>query len=352
MQKLIFFTFYHLIFSAYIHCQQIQYEISGTVNRLTKSKKITLEISGQKKTAIIQKDGSFLLKGMADKPQIVQIKTDSSYSTFFWLDKGVTRVKMAEEKRGKYLQLYINDLTGSEDSYLFYYKQVVSKVINNQSNRYTTQEQFDSIVKKYSAALIDSIFLTRPTSNVLPHLILFYKNNLGPVLAQEYYYRLSPDQQISKEGQSLGERLMQDFTLKPGTLFESFSMPDSKGNRIDLNDIQSKYILIDFWASWCGPCRANHPFIKEAFIRYKDKGLVIVSLSLDTEKGEWLKAIQKDGMSWVNISDLQGYDGIVVRNAKLSFVPFSVLLDENKTVIAINLTGQELLYQLDKLLNK
>lgn len=352
MQKLIFIIFYHLIFSAYIHSQQIQYEISGTVNRLTKSKTITLEIAGRGKTAIIQKDGSFVLKGKTNKPQIVQIKTDSSYSTFLWLDKGITRVKMAETKRGKYLDLYINDLTGSEDSYLFYYKQVVSKVINNLSNRYTTPEQFDSIVKKYSTALIDSVFLSRPTSNVLPHLIRFYKNYLGPVLAQEYYYRLSPDQQISKEGQSLGERLMQDFTLKPGTLFENFSIPDSKGDTIEFNDIQSRYILIDFWASWCGPCRANHPFIKEAFKRYKDKGLGIISISLDTEKKEWLKAIQKDEMLWTNISDLQGYDGIVVRNAKLSFVPFSILLDENRRVIAINLTGQELLYQLDKLLNK
>jgi thiol-disulfide isomerase/thioredoxin len=351
MHKLIFFFFYHLVVSD-LYSQQIQYEISGTVNRLTKSKLITLEIAGLKKTSIIRKDGSFLLKGKADKPQIVQIKTDSSYSTFLWLDKGITKVKLAEEKRGKYLDLYMNDLTGSEDSYLFYYKQVVSKVINNLSNRYTTQEQFDSIVKKYSAALIDSIFLKRPSSNVLPHLILFYKSYLEPVLAQEYYYRLSPDQQVSKDGQSLGKKLMQDFTLKPGTLFENFSMPDSKGNTIELNDIQSRYILIDFWASWCGPCRANHPFIKEAFKRYKDKGLGIISISLDTEKKEWLKAIQKDEMLWTNISDLQGYDGIVARKAKLSFVPFSVLLDENRKVIAINLKGQELLYQLDKLLNK
>ncbi|MBY0477370.1 MAG: AhpC/TSA family protein [Chitinophagaceae bacterium] len=351
MLKLIFFVVNLLHFSA-LYSQHIQYEINGTVDRLTKSKKITLEIEGQKKTAIIQKDGSFLLKGKTDKPKEVQIKTDSSYSAFIWLDKGVTTVKMAEEKRGKYLQLFIKDLTGSEDSYLYYYRQVVSIAINNLSNRNTTREQFDSIVKKYSSALIDSIFLTRPTSNVLPHLISFYKSRLGPVLAQEYYYRLSPEQQVSIDGQSLGERLMQDFTLQPGTLFENFSMPDSKGKTIDLYTIQSKYILIDFWASWCGPCRVNHPTIKEAFVRYKDKGLAIISLSLDTEKEEWLKAIQKDGMPWINVSDLQGYDGIVAQKTKLSFVPFSVLLDENRKVIAINLKGEELLYELDKLFNK
>ena len=259
---------------------------------------------------------------------------------------------MAEEKRGKYLHLYIKDLVGPEDTYLFYYRQVVSIQINNLSNRNTTHEQFDSIVKKYSTALIDSIFLTRPTSNVLPHLILFYKKSLGSVLAQEYYYRLSPEQQVSIDGQSLGETLMQDFTLQQGTLFENFSMPDSKGNTIDLYSIQSEYILIDFWASWCGPCRANHPSIKEAFVRYKDKGLAIISLSLDTEKEEWLKAIQKDGMLWLNVSDLQGYDGVVAQKTKLSFVPFSVLLDENRKVIAINLRGEELLYKLDKLFNK
>ena len=101
-------------------------------------------------------------------------------------------------------------------------------------------------------------------------------------------------------------------------------------------------MLIDFWASWCGPCRANHPFLRETYLKNKATGFEIISVSMDDDKRKWLQAIKEDKLTWYNVSDLQGRNNALAIKYKISGIPFSVLLDENRKIILVNPTPGQL----------
>ena len=100
--------------------------------------------------------------------------------------------------------------------------------------------------------------------------------------------------------------------------------------------------MLDFWASWCGPCRAETPNVRRVYEKYKGAGLEIISVSLDTKKENWLQAIEKDQMNWIHTSDLKGWNNAVAKRYGISSVPSILLLDENNRIIARNLRGEAL----------
>lgn len=118
-----------------------------------------------------------------------------------------------------------------------------------------------------------------------------------------------------------------------------------------LTDLRGKYVLIDFWASWCGPCRMENPNVVRVYNQYKDKGFDIFSVSLDQDKGRWTKAIEADGLIWENhVSDLQGWQSDVVRQYNFNGIPHTVLIDPEGKIVATNLRGPSLEKKLKELL--
>ncbi|HAK10792.1 MAG TPA: alkyl hydroperoxide reductase, partial [Chitinophagaceae bacterium] len=128
------------------------------------------------------------------------------------------------------------------------------------------------------------------------------------------------------------------------------SMPDITGNTFNLSSLRGKYVLIDFWASWCKPCREENPNVVAAYNQFKDKNFTILGVSLDSDKGSWVKAIQKDGLTWTHISDLKMWETSVVNTYQFEGIPFNVLIDPQGKVIATNLRGPALTQQLSQLL--
>jgi thiol-disulfide isomerase/thioredoxin len=194
----------------------------------------------------------------------------------------------------------------------------------------------DSLWRDNSVWEIDSIFKTRPDSKVLPWLISFYSPALGINFMQELYYRLNTEQQQSESGKDLLKELKKLQLLKPGNIFEDFTMKDDRGKKFKFSSLKSKYVLINFWASWCGPCRGKHPFLREAYLKTKQAGLEIVSISLDDDKQKWLEVIKKDNLTWINVSDLKGISNAIAVKYNITGIPFSVLLDENRKVILVD----------------
>lgn len=122
----------------------------------------------------------------------------------------------------------------------------------------------------------------------------------------------------------------------------AINLPDTKGNNISLASFKGKYVLVDFWASWCGPCRKENPNLVAAYNKFSNKNFTILGVSLDDNKTEWEKAIAKDGLPWQHISDLKGWESPIASTYQFNSIPFNVLVDPNGKIIASGLRGIEL----------
>lgn len=129
-----------------------------------------------------------------------------------------------------------------------------------------------------------------------------------------------------------------------------FVLPDVKGKMVRLSSFRGKYVLLDFWASWCGPCRQESPNVVRAYNTYKGENFDILSVSLDDDKDKWLHAIEKDGLTWTHVSDLKAWQSSVVQLYQVEGIPATFLLDPNGIVLARDLRGSALDAKLEELL--
>lgn len=139
------------------------------------------------------------------------------------------------------------------------------------------------------------------------------------------------------------ERLINTLVGKQAPFF---SQPDTNNSKITLQNFRGKYVLIDFWASWCVPCREENPLLRKAYEMFKDSGFVIISVSLDSDKTQWLTAVKKDEICWVNVSDLKGWDNAAAREYQVDAIPANFLLDPHGMIIEKNLRGEMLISKL------
>lgn len=134
-----------------------------------------------------------------------------------------------------------------------------------------------------------------------------------------------------------------------GKHFVGFESNDPNGNRLSINSMNGKYMLIDFWASWCGPCRRENPHLVKIYNRYHQSGLEMIGVSLDKRSSRWTAAIEKDQLSWIQVSDLKGYVGEVPVMYNISAIPSNILIDPEGRIIAYNLFGKDLAQKLETL---
>ena len=176
--------------------------------------------------------------------------------------------------------------------------------------------------------------------------VLFFTDQLDVVQNMDLLEKLDKD--LTKEyGDNafvadLTKKISDSKILPQGNIAPDINMPAVDGTMIRLSSLKGKYVLVDFWASWCGPCRMNNPDLVKLYAKYHSKNFEIYGVSLDKTKDAWVKAIENDKLSWINVSDLKYWDSEVVHKYGISGIPFSVLLDPDGKVIAKGLRGAEL----------
>ena len=164
-------------------------------------------------------------------------------------------------------------------------------------------------------------------------------SEIEPVLAS-----LSEDVRSLTTAKELAARIAAEQTIQIGNIAPDFTQPDADGNPVSLSDYRGRYVLVDFWASWCAPCRAENPNLVKAYETYKNKGLEVLGVSLDSKSGRdaWLKAIETDGLPWVQVSDLNGWSNAVAVQYGVRAVPQNYLIDPDGKIVASNLRAERL----------
>jgi peroxiredoxin len=142
--------------------------------------------------------------------------------------------------------------------------------------------------------------------------------------------------------QSFVTRMMELKPVSVGQQAPDFALPTPEGKNVKLSDMRGKYVLLDFWASWCAPCREENPNIVKQYHSFKDKGFTVLGVSLDDEKTDWVKAIAQDNLAWTHVSELKRWNGKVTMQYKVEGIPASFLIDPTGKIVAKNLRGQEL----------